>query len=834
MEYIVENTLGPLIDEIKDDLLDYDNFADRFAERVFDLKVLDPAMGSGHFLVEAVDYLAREVVNAHEKQAKEEGGETIDETHDIHWARRQVAQNCIYGVDLNPMATELAKVSLWLRTLASEQPLAFLDHHLKTGNSLVGSDFEDIEEIEETSGDGRPETSLTDFGLTFKGTIDDLLKVYQEIMQIENEELSDIKKIEEKYSEIERNKIKNRLETILDIHTAQKFNIEVPEDTIKNLVSSIKDDKIWKKIKIEEWYKKVKETKQKHRFFNWQLEYPEVFFSEKNGFDAVIGNPPYVNVFNLPEDQRNYFNEQYFVNKNKTDLYAYFIEKSNSISENKIGFIVSNTWLSIDSFSKLRKLILKQLRIEKLSDLGSNVFEDATVSTMILILSQNEASDFKLVDIEESGKEIEQKVIPIDHCLNDNYIINLDIDKKTARIFDKIEKNRKLGDYANFSLGIKTADNDRFLSNQRTEKYTEPVLRGKEIERYWIESPSEYMWYSPEKMKERKGAGPRSRDFFDLHKKIVLQEISGESIVSAIDYDQRFPLDTVNVIYEIDKIRMENLVSILNSKLINLWYGSQYKGIHVKLNELARIPVTTGNKQLIESTKEIQGLKKEFKRINLNIKDYLGNYSIGKTINDLYTPVKGLSDTILTDTISEKDKLRIGDVEFQEKDSQLILKVTARYKPNEDEDFNQNGLDRWGYLETNFIPAMTFSGSDKELFLIREFTKLAINKGGGFANFRKTATKTKSLINRLEELTLPKIENVSTSLKKYMEQKEKAERLEKEIQEIDNEINAIVFDLYDLTKEEVKIVLNSLDTEEEVKEDIINKFIDLQGNSEET
>ncbi|TKX73112.1 class I SAM-dependent DNA methyltransferase [Halorubrum sp. GN11_10-6_MGM] len=141
VEYIVDETLGPLVDDIREDLVGYDSyseggFADEFAERVFDLKVLDPAMGSGHFLTSAVDYLAREIIDAQERQAAQRGVETVDEERDINWARRKVAQRCIYGVDLNPLATELAKVSLWLRTLAAEQPLAFLDHHLKTGTLL--------------------------------------------------------------------------------------------------------------------------------------------------------------------------------------------------------------------------------------------------------------------------------------------------------------------------------------------------------------------------------------------------------------------------------------------------------------------------------------------------------------------------------------------------------------------------------------------------------------------------------------------------------------------------------------------------------------------------
>ncbi|MFW6196910.1 MAG: hypothetical protein ACOC5D_06210 [Thermoplasmatota archaeon] len=119
---------------------------------------------------------------------------------------------------------------------------------------------------------------------------------------------------------------------------------------------------------------------------------------------------------------------------------------------------------------------------------------------------------------------------------------------------------------------------------------------------------------------------------------------------------------------------------------------------------------------------------------------------------------------------------------------------------------------------------MKFTGDEMELALIREFTKLAVDEAGGFANFRENATKTMSILDRLEKLTLPKLSDVESGLEKYLEQKEKADRLEEEIRETDHTIDAIVFDLYDLTEEEVETVMDSLDTDEREKEDIIGKF----------
>ena len=108
-------------------------------EEVLNLSVLDPAMGSGHFLVNATNLISNfitELLNELEIEANLESGTA-------YW-RRRVVENCIYGVDVNPLAVELAKLSLWILSMANEQPLSFLNHHLKCGNSLVGILVNDV------------------------------------------------------------------------------------------------------------------------------------------------------------------------------------------------------------------------------------------------------------------------------------------------------------------------------------------------------------------------------------------------------------------------------------------------------------------------------------------------------------------------------------------------------------------------------------------------------------------------------------------------------------------------------------------------------------------
>src|SRR5690606_9713611 len=124
VDHVVRKTLEPLLARAGDD-----------PEKVLALRIVDPAMGSGHFLVKVVDVMAWHLTmhcDPLDPDAPNDNG-----PEELAYWRRKVVESCIYGVDFNPMAVELAKVALWLHTAARGKPLSFLDHHLKCGNSLV-------------------------------------------------------------------------------------------------------------------------------------------------------------------------------------------------------------------------------------------------------------------------------------------------------------------------------------------------------------------------------------------------------------------------------------------------------------------------------------------------------------------------------------------------------------------------------------------------------------------------------------------------------------------------------------------------------------------------
>src|SRR5439155_12619338 len=123
-DYLVRRTLGPLTQAAT-------------ADQILRLRVLDPAMGSGAFLVAACRYLAQIYEHALVREGACHAAD-VDEGVRVG-IRRTIAERCLYGVDLNPMAVQLARLSLWLATLASDRPLSFLDHRLQVGDSLIGA-----------------------------------------------------------------------------------------------------------------------------------------------------------------------------------------------------------------------------------------------------------------------------------------------------------------------------------------------------------------------------------------------------------------------------------------------------------------------------------------------------------------------------------------------------------------------------------------------------------------------------------------------------------------------------------------------------------------------
>lgn len=276
-EPIVRVALEPLIK----------NLGDRpTPEQILDLKICDPAMGSGAFLVETCRQLSEKLVEswATHKVKVSIGG---DEDELLH-ARRIIAQKCLYGVDKNHMAVNLAKHSLWLVTLAKDHSFSFLDHNLKHGDSLVG-----LTNTQIMSFDYKDRNELPLFQYV-KDQLNEALEARDEIINATAEENYDaLKLVEGEYLE--------RLEPLRLVgNFALKcfFDGKNEKERANNLQ---KHSLVISNFLAANDYEKLKQYCQKNlsdsdpRFvpFHWELEFPEVFSRDNAGFDCFVGNPPF-------------------------------------------------------------------------------------------------------------------------------------------------------------------------------------------------------------------------------------------------------------------------------------------------------------------------------------------------------------------------------------------------------------------------------------------------------------------------------------------------------------------------------------------------------------
>ena len=280
-EPIVRTTLEPIIERLQGE----DGKPPKPAQ-ILDLKVCDPAMGSGAFLVEACRQLGDALVESWRAHG-EVPDIPADEDEGI-FARRLIAQRCLYGVDRNPMAVDLAKVSLWLATLAKDHALTFVDHALRDGDSLVGLSRKQIEtfhwEREESPS----------FMLGFE-----TMRVRDQVQEAaELREL--IREAGEETADWELRDLWNRAQFALrkvrlfgDLATAAFFDGAKPkqrEAKRREYGEAIFGGKADQYL---DWLDERRKVEPPLAPFHWEVEFPEVFDRENSGFDAIVGNPPF-------------------------------------------------------------------------------------------------------------------------------------------------------------------------------------------------------------------------------------------------------------------------------------------------------------------------------------------------------------------------------------------------------------------------------------------------------------------------------------------------------------------------------------------------------------
>ena len=525
VEYIVKNTVGKLIEG-------------KTPKEIEKIKIVDPACGSGSFLLGAFDYLLRYHTewyhhNGFTAKKGKDNPFTPQGTLTTHEKKRILRSN-IYGVDLDANAVEVSKLSLLLKcmegeteasmnqqmTLYHERVLPNLDDNIKDGNSLIDTDFYDTE---------------MDLG----------------------------------------------------------------------------------------YEKKVKP-------FSWKKAFPEVF--KQGGFDAVVGNPPYVQSREgqLGEQEKKYYYQKYKTAEFQLNTFGLFIEKGLNLLKPKmpLGFIIPNYWLATQYDKKLRKFLFQQNSVSEITNVYK-VFDSAVVDTLMLIAyckNDNKNSRTIIKSIDRNIKSISERLNNIN---NEKWAFNYEFtsDKKQDDIeisfhqSIKLQGKKKIGDYFNLKFGAKLyevgkgnppqtkadSENSIYESTKKEDGSYRKLLKGRHIKRFIINWKNDWVKYGSNL------AAPRNHDLF-IGDRILIQRIVSHPQLDATFTNADFICNTdVITLKPKTKIDCKFFLAILNSSLC----GTYIRSINVNLdrdafpkintNTLEDFPVPDVNK--VEKSKHNEIIK---------------------------------------------------------------------------------------------------------------------------------------------------------------------------------------------------------------------------------
>jgi hypothetical protein len=602
--------------------------ADFIDQKLSDIRICDPAIGSGafpvgllHELVNAMlvlkPHFSDEYLSKKLKSFSIPFKESYSESRYIYRLKRHIIQESIYGVDIDASAIDIARLRLWLSLVVDEddldpiETLPNLDYKIVCGNSLIGM----------------PETAMRD--LNVEGELEILKDKFYNVT-----------------NETEKKALR------LEINTK-----------IKELLGSAEQ---FAGYKID---------------FDFKLFFSEVW-REKGGFDVVIGNPPYT--LEASKEDKKIFKDLYKLLHFKINLFACFIEKGVSLSKSNgtLTFIIPNLLFANDSLKNFRKFFLENCKINHLINLGDGVFDKAVVPTMIFSVNPNNKVindySYKLYPKVNSISDLKSTFFlakKSETLSNFNHVFET-AEPKIRKVIEKLTRNSEiLENYLEVNQGIITGNDNELLSESAINTFFKPTIRGKDIDKYFIRYPELYVCYEPSKL-----ACPRTIDLFEVDEKLLMRR-TGDSPVLTYDNQRTYNLHTLYSCRNISKFNIKTLLALCNSSILKFVYQQKLGTelgrtfAEIKIVYLRQLPI----KNQINDELSIVILVNYL--LALNTKDNLIEKNFFDSVIDtivfqLYFPeeIKSAGKEILkylgdlkpiTDDMSEEKKLAIIQSEFE-------------------------------------------------------------------------------------------------------------------------------------------------------------------------
>lgn len=575
-----------------------------FANRILRLNVLDPAMGSGHFLIRACQYIAEEIATNPYSAAAPVGRD--DESTLTHWKRR-VAESCIFGIDMNGLAVELAKLAIWLETVARDQPLTFLDHHLRVGNSLLGAK---IERLGALPGEIALRANVVERRI--EEQLPTILELLAEIEDVPSEKAEQIKTKERLFATFE--KAREPFRMLADLWCSDLFPKSVlTDEQYEQVIASLHRPRIFKALSEEPWFQSalMRVRTPDAAPFHWEFEFPEVFFDvsgrgKNPGFDVILGNPPY-EVLSELESGRDLMGFRAFIENEpsydpsrvgKNNLYKLFICRSLDWLANggHFGFITPMALLGDETSTEIRKRICELgsfTSIEAFPEKDNpkrRVFQEAKLSTAVFAMvkdhpgSKGVLKPFlarvhpgRFIEDDSPSLSLSTKDIPLYDPTNFTIVSCSRSDWHLATRIMASGRLVRLRQFVEFSQGevneTKARERGVLTANPDEGKL---VRRGAGICLYVLrpESQGADLYLNVEKFLE--GSGPNSKAYHHIYRRVGWQESSPQNnfrrIIAALIPAGEFCNHKINYLPEHKSEHpLEFVLGLLNSKLAD-WY----------------------------------------------------------------------------------------------------------------------------------------------------------------------------------------------------------------------------------------------------------------------
>ena len=590
---------------------------------ILEVRICDPAVGSGAFPVG----MLHEMVAVVAKLDTIIAGPFILTARNYEYElKRQIIESCLYGIDVQQQAVRLCELRLWLslvveyeldptvdfrKAIKSVPALPNLSYRVVQGDSLLERLFGHIVQLDVLSRNARTRNLIQSIQA-------DKQAYFRESKSEEKRrlEFQILSKQAELAEDLMAAKEQSLLQTNLTLFgesvqdRKKREQREQEERSLAALRSSIHSAKVGlERLGSSKASSRHSDNlaRVKRRFFHsgesptflWHVDFAEVF-AENGGFDIVIGNPPYLFGGNvgISQEDKAAFRRFYKCGSGKVNLFTLFIEKALSVLRERrpLVYIVPNTLLRVTSYDAIRELILKSHSISTIVDLGAGMFDDVTMSTIVIAVESGVPVPYHQVEVRtsltEPGKFIEQS-----RYLTPGFVINTAASPDDLQLIQRMEQNCvRLGDICDeLIFGVVISGNRDHLVADRQRRGWKPFLEGRDVERYFIRPCEKSLHYVPSEIHR-----PRSPAVFEVPEKLLIQRITGGARPLAVAYDdkQHYNKESINnlLLSRDCPYSIKFILALLNSTLMSWYYRLSFTNgstltVNLSKEYLSQLPI---------------------------------------------------------------------------------------------------------------------------------------------------------------------------------------------------------------------------------------------------